>query len=99
MDQEIEITQTNQKVVATKITGDDCVPAGNVSWEGEVVDIVWGENKTIFGTHIYGVIYGKDLKSGALHQAQAILNIVDQNHLELMSDGGSTTLVFDRTVD
>ena len=33
-DQEISITQDGNKVIATKITGDDCVGAGQKTWEG-----------------------------------------------------------------
>ena len=33
-DQEISITQNGNKVVAIKITGDDCMGAGQKTWEG-----------------------------------------------------------------
>ncbi len=32
--QKIKIQLKGTKLIATKITGDDCVPAGNVTWEG-----------------------------------------------------------------
>ena len=47
-DQEISITQSGNKVVATKITGDDCVGAGQKTWEG-----------IISGSQIKGSWYGK----------------------------------------
>ena len=47
-DQEISISQDGDKVVATKITGDECVKAGEKTWEGR-----------ISGDWIEGVIYGK----------------------------------------
>jgi hypothetical protein len=34
-DQEISISQDGDKVVATKITGDECVKAGEKTWEGK----------------------------------------------------------------
>ena len=46
-DQEISITQNGNKVVATKITGDDCVGAGQKTWEG-----------IISGSQIKGSWYG-----------------------------------------
>jgi hypothetical protein len=46
-DQEISISQDGDKVVATKITGDECVKAGEKTWEGK-----------ISGDWIEGVIYG-----------------------------------------
>ena len=47
LDEEISISQDGDKVVATKITGDECVKAGEKTWEGK-----------ISGDWIEGVIYG-----------------------------------------
>ena len=47
-DQEISITQNGNKVVAIKITGDDCIGAGQKTWEG-----------IISGNQIKGSRYGK----------------------------------------
>ena len=47
-DQEISITQNGNKVTATKITGDDCIGAGQKTWEG-----------IISGSQIKGSWYGK----------------------------------------
>ena len=99
MEQRIEIIQAHQRVVATKITGDDCVPAGNITWEGEVVDIVHQENKTVYGSHIFGTIYGSDPRSGEFYESQTIIRIVDENHLEMLGDGQYELLTFDRVVD
>ena len=48
LDQEISITQNGNKVVAIKITGDDCIGAGQKTWEG-----------IISGSQIKGSNYGK----------------------------------------
>jgi hypothetical protein len=48
LDQEISITQNGNKVVAIKITGDDCIGAGQKTWEG-----------IISGSQIKGSWYGK----------------------------------------
>jgi hypothetical protein len=48
LNEEISISQNGGKVVATKITGDECVNAGEKTWEGK-----------ISGDWIEGVIYGK----------------------------------------
>ena len=48
LDQEISITQNGNKVVAIKITGDDCIGAGEKTWEG-----------IISGSQIKGSNYGK----------------------------------------
>ena len=48
LDQEISITQNGNKVVAIKITGDDCIGAGQKTWEG-----------IISGSQIKGSRYGK----------------------------------------
>ena len=48
LDEEISISQDGGKVVATKITGDECVKAGEKTWEGK-----------ISGNWIEGVIYGR----------------------------------------
>ena len=47
LDQEISITQNGNKVVAIKITGDDCIGAGQKTWEG-----------IISGSQIKGSWYG-----------------------------------------
>jgi hypothetical protein len=99
MEQRIEIIQTHQRVVATKITGDDCVPAGNITWEGEVVDIVHQENKTVYGSHIFGTIYGSNPRGGEFHESQTIIRIVDENHLEMQGDEQDELLTFDRVAD
>ena len=48
LNEEISISQNGGKVVATKITGDECVKVGEKTWEGR-----------ISGDWIEGVIYGK----------------------------------------
>ncbi len=99
MEQHIQIIQDDTTLVATKITGDDCVPAGNTTWEGEIVDLVWEANKSLHGTHIFGTIYGSNPVSGELFLDQAIIKIVNANHLELLDGEIGESLSFHRLVE
>ena len=99
MEQHIQIIQDDTTLVATKITGDDCVPAGNTTWEGEIVDLAWEANKSLHGTHIFGTIYGSNPVSGELFLDQAIIKIVNANHLELLDGEFEESLSFHRLVD
>ena len=74
-------------------------PAGNTTWEGEIVDLVWEANKSLHGTHIFGTIYGSNPVSGELFFDQAIIKIVNANHLEVLDGEFGEALSFHRLVD
>ena len=48
LDEEISISQEGDYVIATKVTGDQCVKAGEKTWEGQII-----------GNRIIGIIYGR----------------------------------------
>ena len=75
-DQEISISQDGDKVVATKITGDECVKAGEKTWEGK-----------ISGDWIEGVIYGWAANSPKPIPYKARIEIKSSNLLYLTAIG------------
>ena len=75
-DQEISISQDGDKVVATKITGDECVKAGEKTWEGN-----------ISGDWIEGVIYGWAANSPKPIPYKARIEIKSSNLLYLTAIG------------
>ena len=75
-DQEISISQDGDKVVATKITGDECVKAGEKTWEGK-----------ISGDWIEGVIYGWAANSPKPIPHKARIEIKSSNLLYLAPNG------------
>jgi hypothetical protein len=68
----ISISQDKDKVVATKITGDECVKAGEKTWEGK-----------ISGDWIEGVAYGRSPNSSKLITLKARIEIKSSNLLYL----------------
>jgi hypothetical protein len=68
----ISISQDKDKVVATKITGDECVKAGEKTWEGK-----------ISGDWIEGVAYGRSPNSSKLINLKARIEIKSSNLLYL----------------
>ena len=84
LDEEISISQDGDKVAATKITGDECVKAGEKTWEGK-----------ISGDWIEGVIYGWSPDSSKPNPAKVRIEIKSSNLLYLTANG----LVFVRIPD
>jgi predicted RNA-binding protein len=76
LDEEISISQDGDKVVATKITGDECVKAGEKTWEGK-----------ISGDWIEGVSYGRLPSSSKLESFKARIEIKSSNLLYLEASG------------
>jgi hypothetical protein len=76
LDEEISISQDGDKVVATKITGDECLQAGEKTWEGE-----------ISGDWIEGVIYGVPENSPKPIPYKARIEIKSSNLLYLAPAG------------
>jgi hypothetical protein len=72
LDEIISISQDKDKVVATKITGDECVKAGEKTWEGK-----------ISGDWIEGVAYGRYPNSSKLITLKARIEIKSSNLLYL----------------
>ena len=72
LDEIISISQDKDKVVATKITGDECVKAGEKTWEGK-----------ISGDWIEGVAYGRSPNSSKLTTLKARIEIRSSNLLYL----------------
>lgn len=70
-DQEISITHKSNQVVATKITGDNCVQAGEKTWEGE-----------ISGNWIEGFIYGTQRGQLELKTYPIRIRIINENMLD-----------------
>jgi hypothetical protein len=75
-DEIILISQDKDKVVATKITGDECVKAGEKTWEGK-----------ISGDWIEGVAYGRGPGSSKLITTKARIEIKSSNLLYLDANG------------
>ena len=76
LNEEISISQNGGKVVATKITGDECVKAGEKTWEGR-----------ISGDWIEGVIYGWAANSPKPIPYKARIEIKSSNLLYLTAIG------------
>ena len=72
LDEIISISQDKDKVVATKITRDECVKAGEKTWEGK-----------ISGDWIEGVAYGRYPNSSKLITLKARIEIKSSNLLYL----------------
>ena len=84
-DQEISISQDGDKVVATKITGDECVKAGEKTWEGR-----------ISGDWIEGVAYGRWPNSSKPEAFKTRIEIKSINLLYLDSFGPDGIIEFVR---
>ena len=72
IEEEISISQDGDKVVATKITGDECVRTGEKTWEGK-----------ISGDWIEGVAYGRLSFTSELKPFKARIEIKSSNFLDL----------------
>ena len=83
LDELVSIAQTGRQVIATKITGDDCVGAGETTWKGE-----------IYGNKIRGEMFGTTRLSTTPISFPAELLIVNDRLIELHSAG----LTFHRQV-
>jgi predicted RNA-binding protein len=85
LDEEIFISQDGDKVVATKITGDECVKAGEKTWEGR-----------ISGDWIEGVAYGRSPNSSKPEAFKTRIEIKSINLLYLDSFGPDAVIEFVR---
>ena len=70
-------------VNATKVTGDQCVKAGEKTWEGQII-----------GDQITGISYGRYPDDVDLRPFNQTIKIIDQNTLEM--DLGDRQIIFDR---
>jgi hypothetical protein len=83
LDEEISISQEGDYAIATKVTGDQCVKAGEKTWEGQII-----------GDQIIGISYGRYPDDINLSSFNQIIKIIDQNTLEM--DLGDRQIIFDR---
>jgi len=83
LDEEISISQEGDYVIATKVTGDKCVKAGEKTWEGQII-----------GNQIIGIFYGRYPDDIDLRPSNQTIRIIDQNTLEM--DLGDRQIIFDR---
>ena len=83
LDEEVSISQTGDYVIATKVTGDQCVKAGEKTWEGQII-----------GDQIIGVSYGRYPDDIDLILSNKTIKIIDKNTLEM--DSGDRQIIFDR---
>lgn len=83
LDEEISISQEGDYAIATKVTGDQCVKAGEKTWEGQII-----------GDQIIGISYGRYPDDINLSSFNQTIKIIDQNTLEM--DLGDRQIIFDR---
>ena len=83
MDEEISISQKGDYVNATKVTEDQCVKAGEKTWEGQII-----------GDQIIGISYGRYPDDIDLRSFNQTIKIIDQNTLEM--DLGDGQIIFDK---
>ncbi|MBT3617035.1 MAG: hypothetical protein HN524_13730 [Verrucomicrobia bacterium] len=88
LDEIILVSQDGDKVVATKITGDECVKAGEKTWEGK-----------ISGDWIEGVAYGRSQISPKLNAYKTRIKIKSNNLLYLDTFGLDAAIEFERIED
>ena len=85
LDEWVAITQTNNIVTAIKLTGDNCVGEGEVTWKGKIV-----------GNEIRGEFYGKNPYEKKASEYPVILLIKNQN---LIFDKRDPSWKFERNID
>ena len=88
LDEMISISQDGDLVVATKITGDECVKAGEKTWEGK-----------ISGDWVEGVAYGRSPNSPRLNEYKTRIRIKNANLLYLDTFGPDAAIEFVRIED
>ena len=72
LDQEISISQSDDYVIATKVTGDTCVRAGEKTWEGQIIR-----------DKIIGKIYGRRIGDVDLIDMPISGEIVDDGLIKI----------------
>ena len=72
LDQEISISQSGDYIIATKVTGDTCVKAGEKTWEGQII-----------GDKILGKIYGRWMGDANLTDFPITGEILDNGFIQI----------------
>lgn len=82
VDEIVWIEHNGLNVSATKIIGDNCVNAGQITWQGDYTTNPFGVTVTLGAP--------QDPNSGFLF---TVVTVIDATHLELLDIGGSITFV------
>ncbi len=72
LNQEISISQSGDYIIATKVTGDTCVKAGEKTWEGQII-----------GDRILGKIYGRGMGDANLTDFPITGEILDNGFIQI----------------